>query len=80
MGTKGAALMPSLRDTGHMLSSLFHRWRAGLVRPRVAVGRVTWGGSSVAPSLMLLIPEMFAHLGIDLVAMALGLMCVKDLR
>lgn len=65
--------MPSLGDT-------FHRWRKGLMGLRVAVERATWGGSSVAPSLLLLIPETFAHPGVDLVAMALDLMCIKDLR
>ena len=36
-------------------------------------------GSSVAPSWMWLIPEMFAHLGADLVVMASGPDVVKDL-
>lgn len=40
-----------------------------------------WGaGSSVAPSLLLFIPETLAHPTVDLVATALNLMCVKYLR
>lgn len=66
-------LTPSLRDTVPLLAPRSDAAQGGS-------GEGHGAGSSVAPSLLLLIPETFAHPGVDLVATALDLMCVKDLR
>lgn len=47
------------------------RWGEGLVRLKVAVGKVTWGAQLHHPGCCF-IPEMFAHLSVDLVAMVSG--------
>lgn len=73
---RGLVTKPSpaeLRDTVPLMAPTSDEAQGGS-------GEGPGAGRSVAPTLLLLIPEMFAHPGVDLAATAPDLTCVKDLK